>query len=376
MITNLYLHNFKSHRDTNLEIAPLTILTGTNGSGKSSVLQSLLLLRQSYFQNRLHEVLLLKGNLCDIGVGSDAIYQFAADDFLRIEVRDQNGNLFEWDFSAKETVDYTSTFLSAINKGMDDEWNTLSLFNEHFQYISAGRLPRFEFKRDDLAVRDRKLSLEKGYCELVAQYLDLYGNEKVNELLIHSPNDFKELKHQVTSWEREINPNVNVYAKKANDSFSVIYSFNGKGTADPTGEFKAENVGYGLTYALPVIVAILSAPRDSLLLIENPEAHLHPNGQSRLAWLMALAAQNGVQLVIETHSDHIINGILVACKKFEEEQKGIDKQNVRLYFFGEKDEKHASTVEEIQVLGGGKIDKQPNGFFDQTQHDLEIIMGF
>lgn len=376
MITNLYIHNFKSHRDTNLEIAPLTILTGTNGSGKSSVLQSLLLLRQSYFQNQLHEALLLKGNLCDIGIGSDAIYQFADDDFLRIEIRDQKGNLFEWDFSARETVDYTSTYLSAINKGLDSDWNTLSLFNSKFQYINAGRLPRFEFKRDDLAVKDRKLSVEKGYCELVAQYLDLYGNEKVNESLVHSVNDFQELKYQVTAWEREINSNVNVHAKKINDSFSIMYSFDGRGKADPTTEFKAENVGYGLTYALPVIVAILSAPKDSLLLIENPEAHLHPNGQSRLAWLMALAAQNGVQLVIETHSDHIINGILVASKRFEEKQKGIDKQNIKLYFFGEKDERHASTVEEINVLEGGKINKQPSGFFDQTQRDLEIIMGF
>ena len=103
---------------------------------------------------------------------------------------------------------------------------------------------------------------------------------------------------------------------------------------------------------------------------------MHPKGQAKLAELIALAAQVGIQIVIETHSDHIINGILVQCKKFESGDKGIDRNNVRLYSFNIQEGQINTSIEEIKILEGGKIDKQPDGFFDQIQNDLKIILGF
>jgi predicted ATPase len=180
---------------------------------------------------------------------------------------------------------------------------------------------------------------------------------------------------QVVAWEREISSGVNIVVKD-NGILGYELKYQYSTTGGKTDEFNASNVGFGLSYVMPVIVAILSAPKDAILFIENPEAHLHPKGQAKLAELICLAAQAGMQIVIETHSDHIVNGILVQCKNFELAQKGIAKNNVKILYFGEKDERQASTIEEIKILERGKIDQQPTGFFDQIQNDLKIIMGF
>jgi predicted ATPase len=206
-------------------------------------------------------------------------------------------------------------------------------------------------------------------------FLQKYRNQDVIKDLYSSSTHSADLFSQLIDWESEISSRVNIIVKDNGIlGYELKYQYN---TAEgKTDEFNDSNVGFGLSYVMPVIIAILSAPKDAILFIENPEAHLHSNGQAKLTELICLAAQAGIQIVIETHSDHIINGILVQCKKFELTQKGIDKNNVKLLYFGEKDERQASTVEEIKILESGKIDQQPTGFFDQIQNDLKIIMDF
>jgi predicted ATPase len=160
------------------------------------------------------------------------------------------------------------------------------------------------------------------------------------------------------------------------NTFEIRYQFNStQAGVVPTNEFSAENVGFGISYVLPLIVVILSAKPSSLILIENPEAHLHPKAQSKLIELMALAAQNGVQILVETHSDHIINGTLVAVKKYETHQ-GIAHNKVKIYYFHRSDNHHTTEVTNLPVLEGGQIKNPPTGFFDQIETDLETLMGF
>lgn len=373
MITELHIQNFKSHGNTLLPLAPLTLLTGVNGSGKSSVIQSLLLLRQSYKKQRLGEALILNDDLCSIGTGKDAIFQSADENFIQFALKlDQKK--YAWKFSSSENKD----FLPIIEEILTTEKNALaffnllhlSLFNINFQYLSAGRLPELKYERNDLAVEnDRQISLKNGYGELIAQFLYHYGEkEKVNPSLQHANSKFEELIHQVTAWEREISPNVNVLPKKIGESFTIHYSFDRDilGSTDP---FTTENVAFGLTYALPVVTALLSAKPGSLLLIENPEAHLHPRGQSKLSELIALAAQSGVQVIVETHSDHIFNGVLKAVAAGK-----VEKENVKVHFF-ELDKTNTSVSTEIQFSDKGRILNPQKGFFDQFDDDLDILLG-
>lgn len=71
----------------------------------------------------------------------------------------------------------------------------------------------------------------------------------------------------------------------------------------------ATNVGFGITYALPILVSGLTVPEGGMLLVENPEAHLHAKAQSNMGYFLARMAAAGVRVIIETHSEHIVNGI-------------------------------------------------------------------
>jgi predicted ATPase len=194
--------------------------------------------------------------------------------------------------------------------------------------------------------------------------------------LAHPLSDSEELLEQTNVWLQEIIPNIKVIVSenRSLNAFEIRYQFTST-LAETTNEFKAENVGFGVSYVLPIIVIILSAKPDSLIMIENPEAHLHPKSQSKLAELMALAAQNGVQILIETHSDHIINGTLVAVKKYEtEKSQGIAHDKVKIHYFLRSDSQHTTEVINLPVLESGKIKNPPAGFFDQIETDLETLI--
>jgi len=367
MITELHIKNFKSHADTLLQIKPLTVLTGLNGSGKSSVIQSLLLLRQSFKRQRLDEALILNDTLCNIGIGKDAIFQASKDDFLEFEIKADNF-LYSWKFTVSESKDFLPFLERRI--GVGGNINSLKLFTNEFQYLSAGRLPEFKYERSDLTVEsERQISLRNGYGELVAQYLHFWGKENINPMLKNDNSDFTDLLSQVIAWEREICPNVNIIPQKIGESYTIHYSFDRTGSIGTTDEYKTENVAFGLTYALPVITALLSAKKDTLLIIENPEAHLHPKGQSKMAELIALAANSGIQVIIETHSDHIFNGIrkAVAFNK-------IEKEKTALFFF-ELDENNTSITTEINLSDKGRILNYKKGLFDQFDDDLDALLG-
>ncbi len=376
MITDIKVENFKIHKSTALDLGCLNVLTGINSSGKSSIIQALLLLRQNYENRMIDEGLSLHGYLCNIGFVDDAICQYADDDIVGFTLS-QDGNTSIWKFRKKEND--ARNDLLYIDNPEDDKQYDSSLFSGMFQYISASRLaPQESYLLDTGWVEIKnQISKEKGQCEFVVHYLDYYSSKgfKINEMLRHPNADSLDLKDQVSAWESEISKGVSVIPEKEGKGFVLKYGYKNPTTQLST-PYAAINVGFGLSYALPIVVALLTAQKDSLIIIENPEAHLHPGGQAALARLMALTAQMGAQIIVETHSDHIINGILVATKQFEDDGKGINKDNVRLYYFEKNEQTQVAEVNQIKIIGNGNIDRQPKGFFDQIENDLSILLGF
>ncbi|MBP7284365.1 MAG: DUF3696 domain-containing protein [Leptospiraceae bacterium] len=383
MITSIHIQNFKSHKDTQLKLGSLTILCGANGVGKSSIFQSLLLLRQTHQKNRLLSVLSLNKPLCYIGKGKDALYQFAETDKISIGL-ESTGKKLKWIFDTEKHSE--SDFLE-ITKDTDDEVATetrnmlahnklqSSLFEKSFQFISAARISKYE--SDDYAVDiEKQISIEEGKAELTAQFLFKYRDEQVSSELLHpkNKNDIG-LLAQTIAWEKEISKGVSIEPIQIGTNYDILYSFEIEGGVRSTNKFTSKNVGFGLSYALPIIVAVLSAPKGSLILIENPEAHLHPAAQSKLAELLCLAAQSGVQVILETHSDHVVNGTMVQCKYFETKGTGIDKNNVKIFYFDKDEQNKTVRTTEVELKDGGRIKKAPPGFFDQMGKDLRVLMG-
>lgn len=369
MIHKLTIKNFKSHSNTVLELSNINLLTGMNGMGKSSIIQSLLLLRQSNSKGLLSDGLELNGELCNIGVAHDAIYQFADTDLIEFEIQVSEVSL-NWVFDAGPDFSQKTFIRSPLTNNR--VLNYLSLFNINFQYISAYRNgPTSSYVKDSSAVEIfSQISRSEGRGELVAHFLNQYADRPVVPELCRG-NVSNELRVQVEEWMREISPNINVHIEAHDTSFNVSYSFNrGEGNVK-TNEFRAANVGFGISYVLPIVVATLHAPEGSLILIENPESHIHPTGQAVLMELIAKAASNGVQFIIETHSDHIINGLLVAVKK-----GNIAPEKATVHFFDRDDQVHATCCHSMAVLEGGKIRKPPRGFFDQFDKDMKTLVGF
>jgi predicted ATPase len=129
------------------------------------------------------------------------------------------------------------------------------------------------------------------------------------------------------------------------------------------------HVGFGLTQVLPIIVAALSARKNDILLIENPEVHLHPAAQALMGGFLAEVACSGVQVVIETHSDHVLNGIRLAAKN-----GAIAPEKVALHFFDLAEGEMSSTVTSPKLDKNGRLDQWPEGFFDEWEKVLMEIL--
>ena len=102
-----------------------------------------------------------------------------------------------------------------------------------------------------------------------------------------------------------------------------------------------------------------------MFIVENPEAHLHPAGQSEIGRFLVRLAATGVQVVIETHSDHVFNGIRLAVTG----EGLLAAKDVAIHFLG-PDESEGT---EISLGNTGALDVWPSGFFDRAEHDLAAL---
>lgn len=381
MIDNIKIQSFKSHKNTEIELQHLTVLCGVNGVGKSSAIQVLLLLREAFIKDKSFDVLDLKCNSVKIGTVNDAIYEFSDSDSFEINLM-ASERLYDFKFEAKTEDEKVKSFINLDKEKsiIPRDFQFESIFNTNFQYISAYRLgPQTQYKKEDKIIDIYKqISDIDGNAEYFVHFLDRYRNNEVLKEICNNNIPFTDLFSQVIAWEKEISDGVNIDIQDLGKLGYVLkYSFDTeKSVSKKTKNFEATNVGFGLSYVMPILVAILSAKKDSLIIIENPEAHLHPNGIAKLTELICLASQAGIQIILETHSDHIINGILVQCKKFEEEGKGISKDNVSIYQFDRDEVEHCTRATKINIEEDGKIRYPPKGFFDQFTIDRKFLMGF
>ncbi|NJL91026.1 MAG: DUF3696 domain-containing protein [Coleofasciculaceae cyanobacterium SM2_1_6] len=364
MISQLELINFKRFEYQSLEIGNLTLLSGLNGMGKSSTLQSLVLLRQSYQQGLLESTgLALNGDLVQIGTAKDALFEDAKEERIGFTLTFKNGNRATWQFDYNPQADILGLSSSAV----PSETYHTNLFGDDFQYLQAERIgPRTYFVMSDFQVRQHRQLGAMG--EYTAHFLSIFRDAKIpNTILSHPKANSLNLLSQAEAWLGEISPGTRIHITDSlgMDLVSLQYSFG------LSKEYRATNVGFGITYTLPVITAILSAKSGALLLIENPEAHLHPKGQAQMGNLLAQAAASGVQIILETHSDHVLNGIRLAVHG-----GNLDPDAVRLHFF-QRSEFQGQTVSEVispRMNRRGRIDQWPDGFFDEWDNSLAALL--
>lgn len=364
MISLLQLKNFKSFEEQSIDLKTLTLLSGLNSTGKSSVIQSLLLLRQSYQQDLLPTIgLALNGDLVCIGTAQDALFEAAKEDSIGFEIVWTNEAKGVWLFDYNREADV----LTLASPPTSSDIYQLSLFNDKFHYLQAERVgPRTYFEISDFQVRQHQQLGTQG--EYTAHFLSVYRDKNIPNTKLNHPNATSlNLKDQVEAWMGEVSPGTRLEIKSNPDMDLVSFQYS-YGLSNP---YRATNVGFGITYTLPIIVAVLASEPDTLILVENPEAHLHPRGQAKMGELLALAASCGVQVVIETHSDHVLNGIRLAVHR-----RHLDHKEVQLHYF-QRQEIEGQVFTEVlspRINRHGRIDQWPDGFFDQMEKDLMELM--
>ncbi|UQI47405.1 DUF3696 domain-containing protein [Streptomyces sp. HU2014] len=393
MIDRLTLTNFKAFKQADLPLAPLTLLTGLNSSGKSSVLQALALLQQSYAAGDLDQVralieepgylgdvsavdngFLLNGELVSLGTGHDVLHEDFTGDEPEITLSVSEGAYrYSWTVAyepEQNLLPLTRVALPLTTEGATPPAGDAAVipgyFTAGFQYLHADRISPAEFYP-----RDHHAAIGRGF-------LGVRGEHTVNFLRHHARDEVPDgpLRHpraqsprlldQAAAWIGELCPGVDIQAAaiEGTDSVRLSYGFDG-----PLGtRRRPTNVGFGLTYALPIVVACLTAGPGSLVLLENPEAHLHPRGQTRMALLAAAAAAQGAQLVVETHSDHVLNGVRLAVKR----GVLVPDQAVLHYFRGDG---VGVDVTSPRIDRDGLLDQWPEGFFDELENTLDELLG-
>lgn len=359
MIEQIRLKNFKCFESLDLKLKPLNVLMGLNGMGKSTILQSLLLLRQSYQENHLSG-LKLNGKYVKLGNGSDILFERAEEEKIAITVKEKD---CETDTCFSYAV---SSDLLENQCPLQDIPPHSVLFEDRFLYLSAYRIEPQDLYR--IADEKELLAREFGNSgEYAIHYLNSYGGRPVeNDHVIYNHIEDRSLAQQVRCWLSLIAPGIlpQISINTGLRSAELKYVF--REGSENTNAYKSVNVGFGITYVLPIVIAILSAKPGDLLLLENPEAHIHPAGQRWLGELIAQACAGGVQIIVETHSDHVINGIRLSVKK-----EKLDAEAVGIFFFY-KDEadRYRHKVVLPSIDSDGRIDVWPEGFLDEWDNAL------
>lgn len=308
--------------------------------------------------------------LVQIGTARDALYSYAEEDTIRIGLKDTDGSESSWAFGYDRDADVLRGAVSR-REGAADSF-AQSLFSAGFHYLCAERIgPRTAFATSDYTVRQQRQLGTHG--EFAAHYLSVFGGEPVAvDAVLHPDAKQRDLASQVEAWLSDISPGtkLSLTPHPGLDLVQIQYQF--ATGSELTDAYRATNVGFGLTYTLPVIVSILSARNGSLLLLENPEAHLHPRGQRRIGELLGAAASAGAQIVVETHSDHVLNGLRLAVRN-----KRLSPEAVALHFFARIEGDNVVRLEarSPSVDDNGRISEWPEGFFDEWDTALaELIV--
>jgi len=349
LITRLRLHNFKRFESLDLRFARLTLLTGLNGSGKSSVIQAMLLARAAALSEDPLVSLSREADGLTLGTATDVLNHNADTQSIVIELVDRR--TLTWVFDAGEFPD--STFLQLQQRPESVPKDICEL-----NYVGAERSgPRLTAP---VASSDERPSWVGTDGRFVASVLASADRREIDPALRNSRASSTLLPSQVEAWMSWILGAVQVQASfvpRTDVATLLVRHGNTEEWLLPT------NTGFGVSYVLPVVVAALLSGKGSVLVVDSPEAHLHPSAQSALGQFLCVVASAGVQVVVETHSDHVLNGVRLGV--FD---TSLTHKDVIFHFFGPDD---PATIEMSADSG---IERWPEGFFDQSRRDLAKLV--
>lgn len=376
MLDALHLSSFKCFETLDLPLGKLTVLSGINGGGKSSVIQSLVLLAQTLDEREWSKSLLLNGPSLTLGNASDIINQTTGRRQLSIGASVGDRKVV-WTFSAEDrramALDLAVVEVNGSSRDLSGPIRWLlpqaeagaCAIVQHLRCISWLSAERTG-PRELLPLLDAQHHGQVGMRGELAAGL-LYWRESdpvAARLLIEG--EPPTLFHQVRARMRQFFPGCDLQVLPIEGASAVSLRLRSNAKSDFQ---RPQNVGFGLTQLFPVLVELLAAGPGDVVIVENPEVHLHPKAQQDIGELLALVASGGVQVIVETHSDHVLNGVRLAVKG----RGAVAPSEVEIHFFS-RDSDGSSRRVSPKIDADGRLDAWPEGFFDQFDHALAALL--
>ena len=426
-IARISVKGFKSlAEECSIEVRPLTILAGANSSGKTSIMQPLLMMKQTLEATYDPGPLLLDGPNVRFTSADQFLFRSAkikgdiVNAGLELEIiRSVDG------FEVKSIISFCATFkntpqgmdIEEISYKIDGETTVLKpdMTQEEIAIALETRLKKYKMKAKnwnftykiernrfflDLIIlrtfpnREDILNFSTAEWEYFTSSIlglihlpALRGNPERNYKKTSTgprfPGTFEIYAASIIHhWQATRDPRLHalgaalevlgltwkVGAKAIDDvSFEVMVGrLIHKKNDDSNDMVSIADVGFGLSQTLPVLVSLLAAEPGQLVYIEQPEIHLHPKAQMAMAQILAEAANRGVRVVVETHSSMLLLGVqsLVAEGKLSPEK-------VKLHWFKRRPEDGVTEVSSADLDKAGAFGDWPEDF-SSAEMDADI----
>ena len=336
MLKEIFVDGYKSIDQESVELKPFTLFSGINSAGKSSMIQA------------INYVLDLQSKQSDLqdDRGDAEIGRFVD---VRNNIKGNREIVFTSDVT-KLTAPVIERYKKYVN-----EFKKIYLSVERIGVQNTYELN----VHNPLAMGDRG--------KYAFSYLAYFGQDalKESDFLYHPDEVGMSLNNQVNYWMDYL-LGFQIRVKSIPEVDQVIATY---ANSKSNRYYRATNVGTGVTYIAMLIIAALSCRKGDTLIIENPEIHLHPRAQSRLMEFAAFLCERGLQIIMETHSDHIYNGMRKCIKR-----KALGREQIAAYYF-ELDETMQTKIYHISFNDQGAEENHPYGMFDQFDDDLDELIG-
>ena len=406
MITELRAQNFKSWQDTGtLQFAPLTGLFGANSSGKTSILQVLLMLKQTVEQPANWNEPLYFGDdesLLNLGNFDAVIHGHKRDLSIGISV--------SWKSSAVADINKYIKFHNLQVPSHVEMLPPSQRYQDRAEEISfstniaRSTVTNFYYKTDLYRLNVEQPDLFRCYglrtgqtqtVEISSRFEEAFEN-LFSQILYLGP--LREYPRRRYPWEGDHPKGIGQYGEKTISAMlsgrirrlptdeqipkwlqrlELIDSYDVQPVSDTGGDYELlikqhkggpevplTDVGFGVSQVLPVLILCYYAPEGSILILEQPEAHLHPKVQSELADVLIDVVKNrNVQIILESHSAHLLHRLQ---RRIAEEQMSAD--DTAFYFCQIND--GTSEIERLKVDEYGNIRNWPQNFFGDDMGDL------